>query len=174
MNWWNGDIINHFVTNKIYRREMWLNIRFPIGAYFEDAMVVTAHLKICKRLFMSLHGGYFYRYNEDSFLNSEWKGNKYIDFFKSKLMMWGIVNELEYTVPIKIKVYFRALKLVAMCSQKCFLDYNEYNDFLDSIPPIRILPKSKKLGMKGWAAFIVIKVIGPRRFVRLYKRLKGS
>ena len=171
MNWWNGDIINHFVCNKIYRRDMWFDIRFPLRAYFEDAMVVTYHLKLCKRLFMSLRGGYFYRYNEDSILNSEWKGDKYIDFFKSKLMMWENVNELEYTNPIKIIVYLRALKLRAICSKKGYLNYEDYSEFLDSIPSIRLLLKSKGLGIKGWAIFIAIKMIGARRFVKLYGKV---
>ena len=88
----------------------------------------------------------------------------------SKYLMWERINELEYMNPVKIKSYLGTIRWLAICSQRGFLNYKDYSEFIDSIPSIRLLPKSRELGVKGWIAFIVIKVIGPRWFVRLSKR----
>ena len=170
LHWWSGKEINHFVWNKIYKREMWKDLRFASGAFIEDTMIVPQLVQRCQRLHISLRGGYFYRYTEGSSLNSAWTEKKYMDFFMSKYLMWERINELEYMNPVKIKSYLVTIIQLAICSQRGFLNYKDYSEFIDSIPSIRLLPKSRELGVKGRIAFIVIKVIGPRWFVRLSKR----
>lgn len=170
LNWWSGKIINHFVWNKIFKREMWDGLRFESGAYIEDSMIVPQLAQRCQRLHLSTDGGYFYRYNEGSILNSTWTEKKYKDFFITKYAIWERINELDYMYPAKIKAYLVTIKLLTICSREGILNYNDYGQFLDSIPSISLLPRSKELGIKEWIAFIALKIIGARRFLRLYRK----
>ena len=104
-------------------------------------------------------------------MHSVWTKKKFLDFLKYRMLIWERVNELEYMDSVKIKAYMRVMQILLKCSQKDYLNYKDYDEFLDSIPSIRLLPKSRELGVKGLVAFIVIKVIGPRWFVRLSKIL---
>lgn len=172
LNWWSAKLINHFVWNKLYKREVFSNLRFKDGVFIEDSMIVPELAKKCKMVFISMEGGYFYRYNDSSLLNSGWNKKKYTDFFMSKYMMWEQINNLDFMNAAKIKSYLVTIIQLAICSQKGYLNYKDYDEFLDAIPSICLLPKSRELGMKGWAAFTAIKIIGTRGFVKLFKRFK--
>ena len=173
LNWWSGKDINHFVGNKIYKSDMWKDLRFTRGAFIEDSMIVPYLVQRCQRLHISLKGGYFYRYTEGSILNSAWTEKKYLDFFMSKYLMWERINELEYMSPVKIKSYLGTIKLLATGSKIGILNCSDYDIFLNSLPSIRLLPKSRELGIVGWMFYLTVKTLGTRGFVRLYKRLKG-
>lgn len=168
LNWWSARIVNHFVWNKIFKREIWNELRFISGAFIEDSMLVPDLSKRCQRLYMSMKGGYYYRYTNSSLVNSGWTEKKYKDFFQSRIMIWEQINELEYMKPAKIRSYLVTIKLLTICYKEGVLNYNDYDKFLDSLPSIRLLPRSKELGIKEWIAFIAIKIIGARRFVKLY------
>lgn len=172
LNWWSGKIINHFVWNKIFKREMWDGLRFESGAFIEDAMIVPELLKRCHRLYMSMKGGYFYRYNEGSILNSTWTEKKYKDLFMSKYMMWQRIDELEYMNTVKIKSYLGTIKWFAICHKKGILNCCDYDKFLNSLPSISLLPKSRELGVVGWAFYLIVKILGTRGFIKLYCKLK--
>ena len=173
LNWWSGKIINHFAWNKIYRREMWQELRFDVGTFIEDSMIVPELSKRCQRLRMSMEGGYFYRYTEGSLLNSTWTEKKYKDFFRAKYTMWEHINELDYMNHVKIKSYLGAFRWLAKCYCRDVLDYNDYSKFLNSLPQIRLLPKSRELGLKGWLFYLIVKTLGTRVFLKLYFKVKG-
>ena len=174
INWWDGDVITYCVCGKIFKREVFSNIRFPKNVFFEDAMIVAELSKRCNIMHLSMNKGYYYRYTEGSLMNSIWTEKKHIDFLKYRLLIWERTIEQEGLKPVVIGAYLRVLIVLAWCYQKGFVDFNEYGTFLDSMPSIRLLPKSKKLGIKRLVGFIVIKIIGTRGFLGLYKRLKGS
>ena len=173
LNWWSGKLINHFVWNKIFKREMWNELRFDVGAFVEDALLVPKLAKKCQRLHISMEGGYFYRYTEGSLSNSGWTERNYVDFFKSRLVIWNLINELEYMDSARIKAYLVTIKWLAVCSQKGYLNYNDYDKFLNSLPPIRLLPKSMELELKWCLLYIVVKILGTRGLLKLYFKVKG-
>lgn len=168
LNWWSARIVNHYVWNKIFKREIWNELRFISGAFIEDSMLVPDLSKRCQRLYMSMKGGYYYRYTNNSLVNSGWTEKKYKDLFQSRIMIWEQINELEYMKPAKIRSYLKTIKVLTICYKEDILNYNDYDKFLDSLPSICLLPRSKELGIKEWISFIAIKIIGTRRFVKLY------
>lgn len=174
INWWDGEVINYCVCGKIFKREIFSDIRFPIDVFFEDAMIVAELSKRCNIMHLSMNKGYYYHYTEGSRMNSTWTKKKHMDFLKYRLLIWEQTIEQEGLKPVVIGAYLRVLIVLAWCYQKGFVDFNEYGTFLDSMPSIRLLPKSKKLGIKRLVGFIVIKIIGTRGILGLYKRLKGS
>ena len=174
INWWDGDVITYCVCGKIFKREIFSDLRFPQDDCFEDAMIVAELSKRCNIMHLSMNKGYYYHYTEGSRMNSTWTKKKHMDFLKYRLLIWERTVEEEDLKPVIIGAYLRVLIVLAWCYQKGFVDFNEYGTFLDSMPSIRLLPKSKKLGIKRLVGFIVIKMIGTRAFLGLYKRLKGS
>lgn len=171
LNWWNGKVIYDTLWGKVFKREVFTDLRLPIGVFAEDAMIVPELSKRCHRVFLSMKGRYFYRCTEGSLMNSKFTEKKYKDYFISRLVAWERVNELDYMTPVKIGAYLRTLNTLARCSHEGGLNYNDYDYFLKSIPPITLLPQSRALGLKKVIAFIVIKLIGTRGFLRLYKRV---
>ena len=49
-----------YAWNKIYRRELWSETRFPAGAYYEDTAVMPAIVRQCRGIHYSSHGCYRY------------------------------------------------------------------------------------------------------------------
>ena len=173
INWWDGKVITYCVWGKIFKREIFLNLGFPQDVFFEDTMIVAELSKRCNIMHLSVNKGYYYHYTEGSLMNSTWTEKKHIDFLKYRLLIWERIVEEEDLKPVVIGAYLRVLIVLAWCYQKGFVDFNEYGTFLDSMPSIQLLPKSKKIGIKRFVGFIVIKMIGTRGFLGLYKRLKG-
>ena len=174
INWWDGEVITYCVWGKIFKQEVFSDIRFPKDVFFEDAMILTELSKRCNIMHLSMNKGYYYHHTEGSLMNSTCTEKKHIDFLKYRLLIWERTIEQEGLKPVVIGAYLRVLIVLAWCYQKGFVDFNEYGTFLDSMPSIRLLPKSKKIGIKRLVGFIVIKMIGTRGILGLYKRLKGS
>lgn len=172
LNWWNGKVIYDTLWGKVFKREVFTDLRLPIGVFAEDAMIVPELSKRCHRVFLSMKGRYFYRCTEGSLMNSKFTEKKYKDFFISRLVTWERVNELDYMTPVKIKAYVKTIITLAWCSHDGGLNYNDYPQFLDSVPSFWLLAKSRQLDFKKLLAFIILKTIGSRGFIKLYCKLK--
>lgn len=170
-NWWDGAVIHYSVWSKIFKTSVFHELRFPLGAFAEDAMIVPELSQRCKCVFLSMKGGYYYRYTEGSLLNSTWTEKKYMDFLKYRLLIWERVEEQEELKSVAIAAYLRALIILAWCTKKGFVNYGDYDTFLDSMPSIRLLPTSRHLTFKRIVGYIVIKIIGTRGFLRLYGKV---
>ena len=70
LNWWNGKVIYDTLWGKVFKREVFTDLRLPIGVFAEDAMIVPELSKRCHRVFLSMKGRYFYRCTEGSLMNS--------------------------------------------------------------------------------------------------------
>lgn|SRR5574344_286807 len=55
-----------YSCNKIFRRELFNEIRFPIGKKFEDVFTTPEILKKTKKIATSKNGMYYYNWNENS------------------------------------------------------------------------------------------------------------
>ncbi len=58
--------INTSVWNKLYRRELWENIRFPVGRVYEDAETTCKLLDKCRSIYVIDDYLYFYRVRSGS------------------------------------------------------------------------------------------------------------
>ena len=62
--WFEGEAYRHsYAWNKIYKKEMFLNVRFPTGVVFEDIYTLYLMLKKTSVLATINSGRYFYCYN---------------------------------------------------------------------------------------------------------------
>ena len=64
--WLEGKGYQHtYAWNKIYRRDLVRNLRFPVGRHFEDVYFMTQILKRCRLIATTDVGLYYYCYNPD-------------------------------------------------------------------------------------------------------------
>lgn len=57
--------------NKLYRRELWNEIRYPVGRLHEDEAVIHELLTSCRKIVISDAKLYFYRQRADSIMGEE-------------------------------------------------------------------------------------------------------
>lgn len=58
--------VHSYVWNKIYRRTLFQDVRFPVGKNFEDVCTLPRLLHRARAVLLSETGLYYYRYREDS------------------------------------------------------------------------------------------------------------
>lgn len=59
--------------NKLYRRELWLNIRFPVGKICEDAFTAFLLVEKAKKVVQIQEAFYCYRIRENSIMTTEFR-----------------------------------------------------------------------------------------------------
>ena len=64
------DMINHAVWNKLYRRELWEKIRFPVGHDYEDLDTTFKVLSLCNSVCVIDKSLYFHRIRPGSITNT--------------------------------------------------------------------------------------------------------
>ena len=67
--------INCSACGKIFKKELFDNLRFPEGLYYEDLALVPILISQCEKIAVSSRPVYYYRNNPFSFLNS-WTENR--------------------------------------------------------------------------------------------------
>lgn len=83
-----------YAWNKIYRRSLWKDRRFPVGKLFEDIYTIPYVLRDAKWILCSKRGLYYYCSHEGSISNTlTVKGEK--DLLQSKLQLFNALNKHE-------------------------------------------------------------------------------
>lgn len=70
---------------KIFRRNIWINHRYPEGMIFEDAYVLCNIIEDCNSIAFINSGEYYYRYNPNSSLHQKKTPERF--FFRIKLLL---------------------------------------------------------------------------------------
>lgn len=92
----NGRVVSCTVCNKLYRREIFQDIRFPVGQYYEDTYIKLQTLDICQKLVLLPYKLYYYYQRPGSITHSnynvKWFGaikifQKRITFFQQRKLM---------------------------------------------------------------------------------------
>lgn len=67
--------IKHYTWNKLYRRELWERIRFPVGHVYEDVYTTYRIMDLCERVFVLNEPLYHYRKRRGSIVDDRSQGN---------------------------------------------------------------------------------------------------
>ncbi len=84
--------VHSYACNKIYRRSLWKNHRFPVGKHFEDSYTIPYLLREAHGILCSNHGLYYYCSREGSISNSL-TIKKEEDLLQSTLELWNFINK---------------------------------------------------------------------------------
>lgn len=105
-----GEITNH-VWRKLYKKELFNNVFFPVGKNFEDISIMPKLGEQCKRIINLPNIGYYYRQNDNGIvkqlsaqnisnhLEANIKADKYIvklePSLKDDVQTWHVIKDFE-------------------------------------------------------------------------------
>ena len=134
-----------YACNKIYRKELFRNVRFPVGKLFEDVYTYPLLLKEAKMVAATAQGMYFYTHNPDGItVNAD--GKALSDLLEAHLKILPEMSDADYyahLLNIQLDVY----------------------ELTGNPPIIPILPYHSTLKLK------LLHIIGIKRLCKLSKTL---
>ena len=134
-----------YACNKIYRKELFRNVRFPVGKLFEDVYTFPLLLKEAKMVATTAQGMYFYPHNPDGItVNAD--GKALSDLLEAHLKILPEMPDADYyahLLNIQLDVY----------------------ELTGNPPIIPILPYYSTLKLK------LLHIIGIKRLCKLSKTL---
>lgn len=134
-----------YACNKIYRKELFRNVRFPVGKLFEDVYTFPLLLKEAKMVATTAQGMYFYTHNPDGItVNAD--GKALSDLLEAHLKILPEMPDADYyahLLNIQLDVY----------------------ELTGNPPIIPILPYHSTLKLK------LLHIIGIKRLCKLSKTL---
>jgi len=173
-NWWEDDVLNGPVWNKIYSRRIFDSIRFPLGSYFEDLFLLVDFSEIVNKVCISNCGCYFYRVREGS-ITDKFSQKKHVDLFIAHFKVYKKMYSFENLKPSRVRAFsrvFRKLITIKFVYPKsdltsCLKELQLY------IPSWFDVKSSKDKSEYFW--IISVKILGLSTFVRafcLYLKIK--
>lgn len=171
LNWYTGKLIRGYVCDKIFRKSVFENIRFPEGMQLaEDAFCIVDFVKAIKCLYISELGHYDYFYRENS-ATVQYSPKKCLDSFNCKMKHFAFLCTLENVELEKfnyfLPLYKEYLNVKIMHNGKILLK-EELSIIRKHIPQWRFINKS--CGFKDRLWLFLIKVLGIRIYSTLYIR----
>lgn len=168
-------IINGFVWNKIYKIELFENIRFPEGQIFEDVYTFYDIIQLVDNFYCSDFGYIKYRIRENSITTSIFTIKKYKDEFKYLKKQILILQKFTHFKNAKVNVYgFYIFELIKAIKEYGALNFEGESKFILSIKWSRedfnTLVKSKKY--KIIFIYIMINLIGLKNYCSLLQLKK--
>ena len=141
--WLSGGHRHTYACNKLYRREIFADIRFPEGKAFEDAYTYPLLLQRAKVVATTSVGRYYYCHN-DRGITAQAGGKELTDLLEAHLThlhLWGKLT----------RDYYQALLNIQM----------DVYEATHAVPILPVLP------YKGTLKFFVLHLIGLKRLCQL-------
>ena len=96
------------VCNKLFKAELFLNLRFPKGKYYEDTFVYHVLAHRASNIVLTGHDGYFYLLRRESILGQPQYSERYFDFVEAVYarMVYLMENNVpHYTEEAALSLY---------------------------------------------------------------------
>lgn len=156
--WLKGNAYEHsYAWNKIYRRELFKDVRFPKGRIFEDIATLPHLLKKCKSIVTTDQGLYYYCYNEQG-ITSTAKGPGLKMLLENHLQ---VSNNREWFTDTRY--YMHVLNIQ--------MDVYELTDARPLLPRIKVNPFAKNLTKRDRIKAFLLNIIGISRLCKINKTL---
>lgn len=142
--WYGTKAYTHsYACNKIYRRELFNDVRFPIGRCFEDVFTLHRLLNRCNVVATTNVGLYIYEYNQNG-ITATANGKSLTDLLDAHL---EIIADNAMLLPINYEYYAHILNIA--------LDVYEATGRVPSLP----LPKAPLLSPQPGEKSLKIKML---------------
>ena len=166
-NWWSGTPLEYVIWNKIYKRELWRDVRFCLGRTSEDTMLVADFVRKANTVCISEHGLYYYqRARKDSY-TYVYGFDKHLDLFYAHATIYGCFALFPNMVTEKVLAFTRLYRRLITAKQlNMSADLREQLAFVaQNFPSWREIVSSHHTE-KLWLS--VAKLLGEDLFVRLF------
>lgn len=107
------------VCNKLFKKQLFDNVEFPVGKYYEDTFVYHELAFSAKRISLTGTTGYYYRTRENSIIQTSNNNIKYFDFIEA------VYCRAKFLINKNIEEY---------AIQACLSLYAAYNTAIKTIP----------------------------------------
>jgi len=170
-NWWRNDIITSSVWNKIFRKEIFHSIRFPIGQTFEDYYLIVDFSEIAQNIYLSDSGCYHYEVRNNSITTSKITFENSINFLVAHMKvykkLYSYVDLRKYRI-IAFSRVFRKLITARRVDFKA--NMNSYIIELKEVEPKwkDLLFTQSTFKEILWVLFV--KILGIKIFLHLFSR----
>lgn len=169
-SWWEGNVLNPSAWNKIYRKEMFSNIRYPEGHINEDIYLIVDFARLAKKVYISKYGCYYYYLRDNSISNSQYTLSKNIDLFVGQLKVYKELCSFKSLQSCKLRSFYRVFRrLITTQISYPNADLSTYTNELKNFVPNWIdivLSKDKKYYI--W--IFCVKLLGLSIFMNLFCR----
>ena len=166
-NWWSGTPLEYVSWNKLYKRNIWNDIRFNIGHTSEDTCLVADFVKRANKVYISECGLYYYQRARENSYTYQYGYDKHMDLFYAHVAIYQCFNMFPYMVSEKVLAFTRLYRRLITAKQT---DMSE--DIQDQLllikkyyPSWREIILSKHTE-KLWLS--IAKILGANLFVKMF------
>lgn len=108
----NGVGVDSYIWSKLYRKELFLNLRFPVNRLWEDLSILYKLLLSEKQIPCAECNLYFYYQNPDSTLHKKWNKQRLDEFlaYEEQLSYLSHYKEYKFTYDVVQISYLSALQ----------------------------------------------------------------
>lgn len=168
-NWWSGSPLEFVIWNKIYKRQLWNDVRFNVGHISEDTCLVPRFVNQVHSVFISEQGLYYYQRERKDSYTYKYCFEKHLDLFYAHAAIYECFAQFPHLVTEKVLAFTRLYRRLITAKQAdiqgdvreplAFIGRNSlsWNEILNS-------QHTEKL----WLS--VAKILGPKLFVVLFVR----
>lgn len=152
--WIETEAYNHaYACNKIYKRELFNNIRFPKDKVFEDVYILPSLLAISKRIKTVNKGLYYYCWNPNSITAVP----------KAKSLDMLLDAYLSFTYPINNEKYYMHVLNIQ-------LDVTDRTNVPPKLNNLKIR-HTQELNIKDKIKALILNILGIKRLCKLHRIL---
>lgn len=155
-----------YAWNKIYRRELWSETRFPVGAYYEDTAVMPAIVRQCRCIHYSSHGCYRYIMHPGT-ITTSYRYDKQRQLFENNHRLYKEIKENDTLRTEAMHLWICCLNLLidmGRCNDADRTDYSymideadahhpSYKELIKAAPDIATRAKLLPLPLMGLKAY---------------------
>ena len=173
-NWWSGSPLEYVSWNKIYKCDIWNDIRFNVGHTSEDTWLVADFVKKATSLYISDKGLYYYQRNREDSYTYQYSFDKHLDLFYAHVAIYQCFGMFPNMVTEKVLAFTRLYRRLITAKQSDLSADIEYPLSLikQNYPSWREIIISHHTD-KVWLS--IAKIVGANIFVKLFlKYLKQN
>ena len=122
--------VHCYAWNKIYRRELWSETRFPIGAYYEDTAVMPAIVRQCRSIHYSSHGCYRYIMHPGT-ITTSYRYDKQRQLFENNHRLYKEIKDDKALQLETLRLWICCLNLLIDMGRCTDTDQTDYHYMID-------------------------------------------
>lgn len=168
-NWWSGTPLEYVSWNKIYKRNIWSDIRFNIGHTSEDTWLVPEFVNRSKTVYISEQGLYYYQRSRKDSYTFQYSFDKHLDLFYAHTAIYECFRIFPHMMTEKVVAFTRLYRRLITAKQSNLdADITEPLKIINQNYPSWIEVMMSKHTEKLWLS--IAKVLGEKLFVKLFLR----
>ena len=159
-----------YAWNKIYRRELWSETRFPAGAYYEDTAVMPAIVRQCRSIHYSSHGCYRYIMHPGT-ITTSYRYDKQRQLFENNHRLYKEIKEDNALRTEAMRLWICCLNLLIDLGRCTDIDRSDYEAIIEDVekhrPAYKALIKAAP-NATTHAKLLPLPLVGLRAYCRSY------